>query len=84
MDDKELHGLIEVDLRMTTRSLATRLGCANSTVYSHFLAMGKVIMLSSRVPHALSQVHRDRPYLHVFADAFVQLQLGEVMLRHHR
>ena len=55
LDDDELRELLESDPRLTTRELASKLGCGQTTVVNHLVKIGKVPKLGAWVPHQLSE-----------------------------
>lgn len=55
LDDNELRELVESNPRLTTRELASRLGCGQTTVVNHLAKIGKVPKWGTWVPHQLSE-----------------------------
>ena len=54
MDVDVLKQLIEEDSRLSTRSLAERLGCSHTTVETHLSVLGKMWKYGVWIPHELS------------------------------
>jgi histone-lysine N-methyltransferase SETMAR len=54
LDNDLLKAAIEEDPRLTTRELAERFNCSNSTVHEHLQALGKVNRHGVWVPHKLT------------------------------
>jgi hypothetical protein len=60
LDDEALQQLVESDPRLTTREMATTLGCDHSTIVHHLRSLGKVPELGCWVPHDLTQNHKNQ------------------------
>lgn len=59
-DEERLNQLLLEDARQTTRELAKRMDCSNSTVAEHLHSMGKVQKLGAWVPHLLSENNKNQ------------------------
>ena len=55
LDDDELRELVESDPHLTTRELASKLGCGQTIVVNHLEKIDKVPKLGAWVPHQLSE-----------------------------
>uniref|UniRef100_A0A7I4XUX8 HTH_Tnp_Tc3_1 domain-containing protein n=1 Tax=Haemonchus contortus TaxID=6289 RepID=A0A7I4XUX8_HAECO len=53
VDNQVLKTVIKLDPHQTTRELATHVGCSNSIIHEHLLAIGKKNRCGKWVPHQL-------------------------------
>uniref|UniRef100_A0A7I5EEK2 HTH_48 domain-containing protein n=1 Tax=Haemonchus contortus TaxID=6289 RepID=A0A7I5EEK2_HAECO len=58
VDNKVLKDVINTDPHQTTRELAVRFNCSNSTIHEHLLAIGKTNRCGKWVPHQLSDANK--------------------------
>lgn len=60
VDTIALRQLVESDSSLTTRCMATVLGCSHTSVANQLHSMGKILKFGRWVPHALSDYDRQR------------------------
>lgn len=58
-NEERLNALLHENARQTTRELAEKMKCDQSTVVRHMQSMGKVQKFGAWVPHALSEINKN-------------------------